>query len=89
MERVSFDIERQDVADALHAQADAHGRTVEAELAALVERTYGRQSRAAAAPQDDNWVQELLDLAKKIDLPDGLGPYLPRRITEAYKPIKL
>ena len=40
MERVSFEIARQDVADALHAQAEAAGRSVEAELAALVEQTY-------------------------------------------------
>ena len=40
MERVSFEIERQEVADALHAEAAAHGRSVADELADLVERTY-------------------------------------------------
>lgn len=47
MERISFEIERQDVVEALHAQAEAHGRSVEAELAALVEETYGPPPRDA------------------------------------------
>ena len=36
MERVSFEIEREDVADALREQAAAHGRTLEQEVAAVV-----------------------------------------------------
>ena len=40
MERLSFEIERPDVAEALHAQAEAHGRSVEAEVAALVEEVF-------------------------------------------------
>lgn len=36
MERVSFDIEQPEVADALREQAAAHGRTVEQEVAVVV-----------------------------------------------------
>jgi plasmid stability protein len=39
MERISFDIDRQEVADALHARAEAHGRSVEDEVAAIVEQS--------------------------------------------------
>ena len=47
MERISFDIEREDVMEALYTQAEARGRSVEAELAALVEDVYGPSSRGA------------------------------------------
>jgi len=88
MERVSFEIERQDVADALHAEAEARGRSVEAELAALVERTY-----AANPPtkpfRDGNWVAGLVALAKEIDLPGGIQPMIPQRLCEDFEPPSL
>ena len=68
MERVSFEIERQDVADALHAEAEAHGRSIEAELAALVEQTYTRTKRKATSFYDGNWVEDLIRLADGADL---------------------
>ncbi len=64
MERVSFEIERQDVAEALHAQAEAQGRSVEAELAALVEQTYA----PATARQDSRArIDRLIRLGKGLD----------------------
>lgn len=49
MERVSFEIERQDVADALHAKAEAQGHSVAAEVASLVEQVYGAPTTAEAS----------------------------------------
>ncbi len=89
MERVSFEIERQDVADALHAEAAAHGRSVEAELAALVEKTYAAKAAARSAGSGENWVAELIALAREIDLPDGIEPFIPRRTLEDFEPPKL
>ncbi|WP_310476592.1 hypothetical protein [Sandarakinorhabdus sp.] len=40
MERVIVDLDRADVAEALRAQANAHGRTVAEEVAAVVQRQY-------------------------------------------------
>lgn len=51
MERVSFDIDRQEVADALREQAAAHGRTFEEEVAAVV-----AQSVVAKAPLVDRLI---------------------------------
>lgn len=67
MERVSFDIERQDVSDALHAQAHAAGRTVEAELAALVEQTYATKPDNKEQ-SSENWVEELIRIGGGVDL---------------------
>ena len=67
MERISFELERQDVAEALRGAAETHGRSVEAELAALVERTYAPASAKAASPVD-NWVDELIKIADGADL---------------------
>lgn len=67
MERISVEIERRDVADALHASAEAAGRSVEAELAALVEHTYA-PTTSDAASKDGNWVEELVTLANGADL---------------------
>lgn len=64
MERVSIEIDRA-VAEALQAEADARGRTVEAELAALVERIYARPIAEAGG---ENWVDELIRLADGADL---------------------
>lgn len=44
MERVSFDIERQEVADALREQAAANGRTMEQEAAAVVAKGVAAQA---------------------------------------------
>lgn len=87
MERVSFDIERQEIADALHAEADARGHTVQAELSALVERVYGRTAPAATEAEAD-WVAELIDIARQLDLDDGIEPYMPPRIAEGYMPVQ-
>ena len=89
MERVSFEIERQDVADGLHAEAASHGRSVEEEVAALVEKTYAGKSEQARFHSDANWVQELIDLAKGLDLPDGIESLIPPRMPENYEPPKL
>lgn len=66
VERVSFEIDRDDVAAALHEQARANGRTVEAEIAALVERTYAPKTRPTTG--DANWVEELIRMADGADL---------------------
>lgn len=66
MERVSFEIDRDDVAAALHEEARANGRTVEAEIAALVERTYAPKSPRTKS--GENWVEELIRLADGADL---------------------
>ena len=65
MERVSFDIERQEVAEALHQSAEAHGRSVAEELAALVEQTYVPPK---AKPANTNWIRELVDIANGAEL---------------------
>ena len=61
MERVSFEIERQDVAEALYAQADAAGHSVQAELADLVERTY-----APVLPHVPD-INRLIELGRGLD----------------------
>ncbi|WP_420605185.1 hypothetical protein [Novosphingopyxis sp.] len=89
MERVTFDIERPEVAKALHAIADVRGRSIQDELSALVEKTYAPKTRTDPEGPSDNWVRELIAIARTIDLPDGLDPYLPERRAEDYTPIKL
>jgi plasmid stability protein len=89
MERISFEIERQDVVDALQAEAIAHGRSVAAEVAALVEQTYVNKSKRANALGKGNWVRELVELAKELDLKDGLDGLIPLRTVENYVPPKL
>ena len=88
MERVSFDIDRAEVYDALRAEAAAHGRSVSEEVATLVKKTYAAKV-AVKSNDDDNWVADLVALAKKIDLPNGLDPYLPPRRREDFEPPKL
>ena len=83
MEWVSFEIERQEVADALHAEAEARGRSVEAELAALVEQTYAPALRKSGSLPDDDWVAELIRVG------GGVGLRLPQwrgseRVAPAY-----
>ena len=67
MERISFEIERQDVAETLRGTAEARGRSVEAELAALVERIYAPAPRKAKADAE-NWIEELAKIADGADL---------------------
>lgn len=58
MERVSFDIDRADVADALREQAAAHGRTVEQEVSVVVANSVASKTtlvdRLIAIVGDDN-----------------------------------
>ncbi len=89
MERISFDIARQDVADALHAEAASHGRSIEQEVAALVETTYAGKSKVAKSRKRDNWVRDLVQLAKELDLEDGFDGLIPARTAENYHPPKL
>ncbi len=89
MERISFDIERQDVADALHAEAASHGRSIEEEVAALVETTYAGKSKVAKTGRSDNWVRDLVQLATDLELEDGFDGLIPIRTAENYQPPKL
>ena len=89
MEKVSFEIEREDVAEALHAEAEAHGRSVEEELAALVEKTYAPAGGAKGRGPNDDWVRELAQLAKDLDLGDGFEGLIPERTSETYRPVEL
>ena len=73
MERVSFDISRHDLADALPEQARANGRSVEEELAALVERTYAQPAPRAIRESGESWVDELIRIA------DGANLQIPDR----------
>jgi plasmid stability protein len=65
MKQVIIDIERPDVADALQARADAHGRSVAAEVAALVERIYAPPARG---PRFVNWIDALIEVADGAEL---------------------
>ena len=87
MERVSFEIDRQDVVDALQADAAAHGRSVADEVAALVEHTYAGKAKRSSG--DDNWVRELVELATELNLEDGFERFIPARAAENYEPPKL
>ena len=89
MERISFEIERQDVAEALQAEAAAHGRSVADEVAALVEQTYAGKAAKATPADDGNWVAELVELGKKIGLENGIEEFIPKRTPENYVPPKL
>ena len=81
MERISFEIERQDIAEALHETAEAHGRTVEEELAALVEKTY--LPKAGKPAVGENSIQKLIRLGRGLDL------QVPPRAAEDYEPPRL
>jgi plasmid stability protein len=89
VERVSFEIERQEVADALHAEAAAHGRSVAAEVAALVEKGLAGKVKLAKSSAEGNWVQELIELGKGLDLPGGIESLIPHRLPENYEPPEL
>ena len=89
MERISFEIERQDVADALQAEAAAHGRSVADEVAALVVQTYAGKAAKAESADDVNWVTELVELGKKLGLENGIEEFIPKRTAENYVPPKL
>jgi plasmid stability protein len=89
MERISFEIERQDIAEALQADAAAHGRTIADEVAALVEQTYAEKAARPKPADDNNWVAELVELGKKIGLENGIEEFIPKRTLENYVPPKL
>lgn len=89
MERINFEIDRQDVADALRAEALAHGRSVADEVAALVEQTYAGKGPKQTGIGGDDWVAELVELGKKIGLENGIEALIPRREAEPYIPPKL
>ncbi len=88
MERVSIDIERAEIYDALRADAAAHGRSVAEEVATLIEKTYAAKV-ASRSDDGSNWVRELIDIAKRADLVGGIGPLIPPRTAEAYEPPRL
>lgn len=82
MERVTFYIERQDVVDALYARAAAVGRTVEAELASLVERTYAPGADALEV-KGENSIEKLIRIGRALDI------QVPPRTAEPYEPPRL
>lgn len=81
MERVSFDIERKDIAEALHAEAAAQGRSIEAEVALLVERTYAPKARRNG--NGETSIETLRRLGR------GLEIEVTSRTAEPYEPPKL
>lgn len=81
MERVSFEIERKDIAEALHAEAAAHGRSIEAEVASLVERTY--------APKTQRNGEGETSIARLRRMGHGLELEVPSRTAETYEPPRL
>lgn len=83
MERVSFNIEREELVEALHAEAAAHGRSVEEEALALVEQGLAGKVKTKSAATEGNWVQELIELAggPELRVPEWRGS---ERIAPAY-----
>jgi plasmid stability protein len=88
MERVSFNIEREEFAEALHAEAAAHGRSVSEEALALVEQ--GLAGKVRRVPSDDSkdWAR-FLDLGRRLNLENGLDDLIPPRTPENYTPPEL
>jgi plasmid stability protein len=72
MDRISFDIGRKEVADALYAQAEAHGRSVGDEVAAIVEQS------VAPKPVHDKATSRAR-IERLVALGRGLDFEIPRR----------
>jgi plasmid stability protein len=64
VERFTFEVTDEEAAQALREQAAAHGRSVEAELDALVRKTYSTQNGAEAEPPGEEWVDELIRITR-------------------------
>jgi plasmid stability protein len=62
-DRFTFDVTDEAAARALRERAVANGRSVEAELDALVRKTYAPQAGAAPKAEDDDWVHALIRIA--------------------------
>lgn len=62
-DRFTFDATDEVAARALRERAVANGRSVEAELDALVKKTYAPEASAAPKAEDDDWVHELIRIA--------------------------
>lgn len=62
--RFTIDVGDEAAARALRERAVANGRSVEAELDVLVRETYAPRAGAAPKPEDDDWVHELIRIAK-------------------------
>lgn len=63
VDRFTFEVPDEAVARALREQAAAHGRSVEAELEALVRKTYVPQTDASPEPPGKDWVHKLIRIA--------------------------
>ena len=63
-DRFTFEVTDEAAARALREQAAVHGRSVEAELDALVRKTYSTQRDAAPAGPSENWVDELIRITR-------------------------
>ncbi|MGZ8285883.1 MAG: FitA-like ribbon-helix-helix domain-containing protein [Allosphingosinicella sp.] len=61
--RFTFEVTDEAAAQALRDQAAAHGRSVEAELEALVRKTYAPQTGASPEPPGEDWVHRLIRIA--------------------------
>jgi hypothetical protein len=62
--RFTFEVTDEAAAKSLRESAAAHGRSVEAELDALVRKTYATQGDAAPAGPSENWVDELIRITR-------------------------
>jgi plasmid stability protein len=69
------------VKEVLRETAEAHGRTVEEELSALVEKTYVPKARKAGTGESS--IQKLIRLGR------GLDVQVPPRTAEDYEPPQL
>ena len=63
-DQFTFEVTDEAAARALREQAAAHGRSVEAELDALVRSTYSTQGEAGPAGPSENWVDELIRITR-------------------------
>jgi hypothetical protein len=62
-DRFTFHVTDEAAARALRERAAARGRTVEAELDALVRKTYVPQTSVVLGPPREDWVHKLIRIA--------------------------
>jgi hypothetical protein len=62
---------------------------VEQEALALVEKGLAGKVKPIKSAAGDNWIRELVQLAKDLDLEDGFDGLIPPRMPEDFEPPRL
>ena len=76
MDSFRIDVSDPATAEALRREAEAHGRSAEAEIGALVERAYG-----SAGERAEDWIDELIEM-----LPADVELALPPQVMTTKPP---